>query len=328
MTEASKNPSATLKVLQNKPAPLGRGLSALFGDSDAGYQPPPAPAALRPAATERGGTGNRQLPVTWLQPGKFQPRKFFDQTSLDELADSIREHGVLQPLLVRPIGTEKYEIIAGERRWRAAQAAGVHEVPVVVRELSDEKALEISIIENIQRQDISALEEADAYQRLIAEFHYTQEKLAKIIGKSRSHIANTMRLSNLPDNVKALLNEGAISAGHARALLVAEDPLGLAQEIIRDKLSVREVEARVRKPVPEADHQSLVAELANATTTSHVRQSTIVTTLDANTLALERDLTNALGLKVNLNAHSDGSGAITIAYKTLDQLEDLLQKLR
>ncbi len=307
MTDKS---SPALKVLQNKPAPLGRGLSALFGDSDAGYQP--QSAALK-QAPERG---QKQLPVSWLQPGKFQPRHHFDQTALQELAASIREHGVLQPLLVRPLteGKDRYEIIAGERRWRAAQLAGVHEVPVVVRELSDADALEIAIIENIQRQDLSALEEAEGYQRLIAEFNHTQEDLAKVVGKSRSHIANTLRLMNLPESVKKLLQDGAITAGHARALLVAETPEALAQEIIRDKLSVREVEQRVRKPDSTA-----------AAPPPHRGSASAV---DANTVALEKDLTNSLGLKVKLTTHNDGSGAITIAYKDLDQLEDLLGKLR
>ena len=232
---------------------------------------------------------------------------------------------MLQPLLVRPTpgGRDQYEIIAGERRWRAAQLAAVHEVPVVIRELSDADALEIAIIENIQRQDLSPLEEAEAYQRLIAEFNHRQEDLAKIIGKSRSHIANTMRLLNLPQAVKTLLQEEAITAGHARALLMADNAEALAQEIIRDKLSVREVEARIRKP--EAGPMNHPATGGGVVT--NFRRGT-VTTIDANTLALEKDLTNVLGLKVKLQANPDGSGAITIAYKTLDQLEELLQKIR
>ncbi len=314
----SKASNAVKQILQAKPAPLGRGLSALFGDSDAGYQPP---AATMKPVPERG---QKSLPLVWLQPGKFQPRRSFDEAALKELAESIREHGVLQPLLVRPVAEkDRYEIIAGERRWRASQIAGVHEVPVIIRELSDADALEIALIENIQRQDLSALEEADGYQRLIAEFNHTQEDLAKIIGKSRSHIANTLRLLNLPNGVKKYLQEGAITAGHARALLVAENPEELVEEIIRDKLSVREVEQRVRKPDPIA---AIATGVATATTS--LRRGALVTHIDANTQALEKDLTNALGLKVKLSTNADGSGAITIAYKTLDQLEELLKKLR
>lgn len=314
----SKASNAVKQILQAKPAPLGRGLSALFGDSDAGYQPP---AATMKPVPERG---QKSLPLVWLQPGKFQPRRSFDEAALKELAESIREHGVLQPLLVRPVAEkDRYEIIAGERRWRASQIAGVHEVPVIIRELSDADALEIALIENIQRQDLSALEEADGYQRLIAEFNHTQEDLAKIIGKSRSHIANTLRLLNLPNGVKKYLQEGAITAGHARALLVAENPEELVEEIIRDKLSVREVEQRVRKPDPIA---AIATGVATATTS--LRRGALVTHIDANTQALEKDLTNELGLKVKLSTNADGSGAITIAYKTLDQLEELLKKLR
>lgn len=318
MTDANNN-AMQKPILQNKPAPLGRGLSALFGDSDAGYQPPVA--TIKPVP-ERG---QKQLPVSWLQPGKFQPRRSFDETALRELAASISEHGILQPLLVRPVAErDRYEIIAGERRWRASQMAGVHEVPVVIRELSDADALEIALIENIQRQDLSALEEADGYQRLIAEFNHTQEDLAKIIGKSRSHIANMMRLLHLPDAVKQLLQQGAITAGHARALLVADNPEALAAEIIRDKLSVRDVEQRVRKVEP-IDIKTAMAGIESQT---GLRRGAVVNHVDANTLALEKDLTSVLGLKVKLSTQNDGSGAITIAYKTLDQLEEILNKLR
>ncbi|MBP7252132.1 MAG: ParB/RepB/Spo0J family partition protein [Alphaproteobacteria bacterium] len=316
MTDSS---NAVKQLLQTKPAPLGRGLSALFGDSDAGYQPPVA--TLKPTP-ERG---QKALPVSWLQSGKYQPRRHFDEAALDELATSIKEHGILQPLLVRPLAEkDRYEIIAGERRWRAAQRAGIHEVPVVIRELTDADTLEIALIENIQRQDLNALEEAEGYRRLIAEFNHTQEDLAKIIGKSRSHIANTMRLLNLPEEVKQMLEDGAISAGHARSLLVAEDPLALANEVVRDKLSVREVEARVKKP----NLAVASAVLASATTTTSLRRGAVVTHIDANTQALEKDLSAELGLKVKLNTNRDGSGAITVAYQTLDQLEDILKKLR
>ncbi|MEJ0061914.1 MAG: ParB/RepB/Spo0J family partition protein [Alphaproteobacteria bacterium] len=306
MSDFNKS-AASRQAIPQKPAPLGRGLSALFGDSDSSYQP----QAAQPKAPEQG---QKKLSVASLQPGKFQPRRHFDETALKELAGSIREHGVLQPLLVRSIGGERYEIIAGERRWRAAQMAGVHDVPVVVRELADMQAMEIALIENIQRQDLSPLEEAEGYRRLIEEFRHKQEELAKIVGKSRSHVANMMRLLGLPDEVKAMLNSGELTIGHARAVAVAADPAALARFIVAEKLNVRDAEALVRHP----DAQNRTAKSA----------AKIPAARGADILALEKELTLALGLKIKLAANRDGSGSVTIAYKDLDQLDGVLEKLR
>jgi ParB family transcriptional regulator, chromosome partitioning protein len=200
---------------------LGRGLSALFGEESDDL-----------AAADRQRVG-KSVPIGFLRAGKFQPRHRFDDDALRALADSIREKGVLQPLLVRRDGSNSYEIIAGERRWRAAQLAQLHEVPVIIKELDDRAALEIALVENIQRADLTVLEEAEGYRRLMAEFGHTQEALATSVGKSRSHVANMMRLLGLPEAVKQLLDSGALSAGHARALLNAADPAGLAREIVR-----------------------------------------------------------------------------------------------
>ena len=221
---------------------LGRGLSALFGEEAAVNEATTSPAA---------GDGVRHMPVGDLRPGKYQPRQHFDDESLAGLADSIREKGVLEPILIRerPDGGG-YEIIAGERRWRAAQLAKLHEVPVLLREFTDRDALEIALIENIHRDDLSALEEAEAYKRLIDEFEHTQDALAKAIGKSRSHVANTLRLLGLPDPVKAQIRQGALSAGHARALLTADDVETLAQEVVKKGLNVRQTERLARRGKP------------------------------------------------------------------------------
>src|SRR5271156_6185660 len=206
---------------------LGRGLSHLFGEAEAAYRvsAPEVPAA--PQATAAGGS---TLPVAFLRPGKFQPRRHFDEAALEELAGSIRHHGLLQPILVRPVAgqTDAYEIIAGERRWRAAQRAALHDVPVVIQTLTDTQALEIALVENLQRQDLTALEEAEGYQRLIDEFNHSHAALGELVGKSRSHVANMLRLLALPAAVKTMLQDGALSAGHARALLTAPDPEALA----------------------------------------------------------------------------------------------------
>lgn len=309
MTEPAKTAKTAVR-----PAPLGRGLSALFGDRDTGYQAANTPGTATPPAPERG---QKQLPVSWLQPGKYQPRRNFDDELLQELAASIKGHGVLQPLLVRPVANAKdrYEIIVGERRWRAAQIAGVHELPVVVRELTDSDALEIGLIENIQRQDLSPLEEGEGYQRLIAEFSYTQDALAKIVGKSRPHITNMMRLLNLPDAVKQMLERGELSAGHARAILMAENPEQLARTIVAEKMTVREVENWLRKPTGKSGRKN------NETG----RPARLVS---ADVLALEKDLTNVLGLRVKLTVASGGGGTLTVNYRDPEQLELLLERLR
>jgi ParB family chromosome partitioning protein len=276
--------------------PLGRGLSALFGEG-----------AARP-----GGEGGavREVAIELIRPGAFQPRRRFDEAELEALAQSVREKGVLQPLLVRPVEEAEaaFELIAGERRWRAAQRAGLHRVPVLVRAMGDVEALEIALIENLQREDLSALEEAEAYRRLMRDFGRTQANLANAVGKSRSHVANTLRLLGLPDAVQRQVEEGALSAGHARALLAAADPAALAAEIIRRGLNVRMTERLVQH---RAGGRRPGARQAR----------------DADTAALERDLANALGLRVTIAAKPRG-GALTLHYRDLDQLDRLLALLR
>jgi ParB family transcriptional regulator, chromosome partitioning protein len=277
-------------------APLGRGLAALFGEADA-------------RAGERSGSV-REIAIELIRPGAFQPRRRFDEAELEALAQSVREKGVLQPLLARPIEEEEaaFELIAGERRWRAAQRAGLHQVPVLVRALSDVEALEIALIENLQREDLTALEEAEAYHRLMQEFGRTQANLGEALGKSRSHVANTLRLLGLPEVVRRRLEEGALSAGHARALLAAEDPAALCAEIIRRGLNVRATEQLVKRHVA-------------------LRSAVTRKKRDADSMALERDLARALGLKVTIESKVRG-GALTLHYSNLDQLDHLLTLLR
>jgi ParB family transcriptional regulator, chromosome partitioning protein len=285
---------------------LGRGLSALFGDDE-------EPAAT--ASTPQKQDNLRTLPVEQLRPSRFQPRRHFDAENLEALTQSVREKGILQPILVRhdPADPNRYEILAGERRWRAAQAAQLHEIPVILREIDDRGASEIALIENIQRQDLNAIEEGEGYRRLIEEFGHTQEELGRALGKSRSHIANTMRLLNLPDEVRAMVIDGRLSAGHARALVVSRDPLALAHKVVSDGLSVRQIEAALR--AEKQASESGPAKVAK------------VKTKDANVAALEKELAQLFGLKVTIDTEGE-AGSLTIHYRTLDQLDDVLKKLR
>ena len=282
---------------------LGRGLSALFGEE----------AAVAEAEAERGD-GLRSLPVGRLEPGPFQPRQYFDDESLDALADSIKEKGVLEPILVRedPGSDGRYQIIAGERRWRAAQRARLHEVPVILRDFGDRDALEIALVENIHRDDLSALEEGEAYRRLIDEFGHTQDALSKAVGKSRSHVANTLRLLGLPDGVKDKIRDGSLSAGHARALLTAENAEALADQVVAKGLNVRQTEK--------------LAQGSKAPVNGRPRGRPPKQAKDPNTAALERDLAAMLGLKVAIEERGEG-GTLSIQYETLEQLDDLLQRL-
>jgi len=282
-------------MAEDRPRGLGRGLSALIGDDAA------APQTGAPVK------GARNLPVAFLRPNPHQPRKTFREEELRDLATSIREKGLLQPILVRPVVDQHdtYEIVAGERRWRAAQMAKLHDVPVVVRELSNAEALELAIIENVQREDLNAIEEAAAYHELSERFGYTQERLAEEIGKSRSHIANTLRLLKLPESVKAMIREGKLTAGHARTLIGLADPEARAREIVEGGLNVRQAEAR------KADHKKPKK--------PHHK--------DADTHALESNLTNALGLKVEIAHKANGAGEMRIFYKTLEQLDDICRRL-
>jgi len=281
----------------DRPRGLGRGLSALIGDEA---------AAVRGEPVAR--KDSRTLPVAFLQPGRYQPRETFDEEPLANLAASIKEVGVLSPILVRPVGADRYEIVAGERRWRAAQIAKLHDVPVVIRELADDQALEIAIIENVQRADLNAIEEATAYRDLIQKFGRTQEDVAKEIGKSRSHVANTLRLLKLPEAVQAWVREGKLTAGHARAVLGVDDPEALARELMASDLTVRQAERRsdARKhpgaPAPR----------------------------DPNITALETSISNALGLKVHITHRVDKNvdkGEVKISYTSLEQLDDLTRRL-
>ncbi len=305
----------------SKPAPLGRGLSALFGDTDAAFQPKTTP--LKTASNAKGsdaapasvdGTQIRQVPITWIHPGTYQPRHHFDETAIDELAVSIRERGILQPIMVRPVKGQRdsYEIIGGERRWRAAQKAGVHEVPVLVREMTDREAMEIGLIENVQRQDLSPLEEAEGYRRLLDEFHHTQDGLAKVVGKSRPHITNLLRLLTLPPPVKKMIDDGRLTMGHARTLVTAKDPLTLAEEIVRKGMSVRQAEALARKE----------AEGSTAKAGKKKEESA-----DADILAIEKNLESIIGLKVKLQTNGK-KGSLTFYYSDLDQLDGLLGRLK
>ena len=281
---------------------LGRGLSALLGD-EAVQNPQIIPADQR----------GQSLPVEFLAPSPFQPRRIFNQDNITELAASVRERGVLQPILVRPNPTRPnhYEIVAGERRWRAAQAAQLHEVPVIIRELSDEGLLEIALVENIQRADLNPLEEASGYLRLIDEFDHTQESLAKVVGKSRSHVANALRLLTLPETVQRLVDQGQLSAGHARALIGADDPTGLAAKIVKSGLNVRQTEALVkREKSPRKSAQSTVPRN------------------DPDTMALERTVSDLLGLKVNIEFRGEKvGGKVVVHYGNLDQLDEIISRL-
>ncbi len=297
---------------------LGRGLSHLFGEAEAAYrtQEGDAPAPAAESGTARApNQGRTTLPVAFLAPGRFQPRRHFDEASLDELAQSIRQHGVLQPILVRPAatGADSYEIIAGERRWRAAQKAALHEVPVIVQTLDDSQALEIALIENLQRQDLTALEEAEGYQRLIEEFSHSHAALGELVGKSRSHIANMLRLLALPVSVKAMVQSGRLSAGHARALLTAPDPETLARTVADRGLSVRDTERLANQA--KTGTKDGKGKLAAAGEPKHV-----------DLLALERDLSERLGLRVAIQAQGSG-GTLSIAYRSIDQLDGILDKL-
>ena len=333
-----------------RPRQLGRGLEALFGEDrtniaaaeeavDAGARPasaaePEAPSAptetpvaapaaadsapaAAPTESEGAAVGFRMVPIAKLIPNPLQPRRHFGDEALRDLTNSIREQGILQPLIVRPTRSEpgNFEIVAGERRWRAAQRAQVHEAPVIIRDFNDAEALAVALIENIQRDELSPLEEAEAYARLSQDFGKTQEQVAEVVGKSRSHIANMTRLLDLPEDVRALLADGALSAGHARAILRAADPAALARQIIDEGLTVRDAERlgkerRARRGRPAG----------GAKRTGKAKAK------DTDTLALERALGNALGLHVDIAFDGNG-GQLRLDYGSLEQLDDLIDRL-
>jgi ParB family chromosome partitioning protein len=279
---------------------LGRGLAALMGDVGGESQ-----------AVERGARHQRKVPIEFIRANPRNPRRMFSDSELDELTGSIRERGIIQPIVVRSRGADSYEIIAGERRWRAAQRAGLHEVPVVVLDVTDSEALELAIIENVQRTDLNPLEEAAGYQVLAAEFNHSQEDIAKVVGKSRSHVANTMRLLKLSDAVKAYINSGKLTAGHARLLIGQPNAEVFAEEIVRRDLNVRQVEAMARKSGREQAR--------------HVKRTGRMK--DADTEALEQRLTDALGLHVTIEHRDNGSGMLSVRYRTLEQLDEVVRRL-
>ncbi|UOK72246.1 ParB/RepB/Spo0J family partition protein [Ancylobacter polymorphus] len=288
---------------------LGRGLAALIGDmgEDGG------------AANERARVpgGARKVPLAFLRANPRNPRRSFAEADLEDLAASIRERGVIQPIVVRQVAGERdaYEIVAGERRWRASQRAGIHEVPIVVVEVNDREALEIAIIENVQRADLNPLEEAAGYQSLADQFGYSQNDLARVIGKSRSHVANTMRLLRLPEPVKAYLADGRLSAGHARALLTQDDPEALARAIVEQGMNVRAIEALAQE-----------LNVAKAEAAGKPPKKPKHPALDADTAALQRRLSDELGLSVTLK-HDGEAGEIRIRYSSLDQLDEVCRRL-
>ncbi len=280
---------------------LGRGLAALIGEMD---QPLPV-GESRPSINP-----DRTVPIEFVSRNPKNPRRYFDEAELQDLAGSIRQHGIVQPVVVRSRDEGRYEIIAGERRWRAAQLAGLVEIPVIVRDVDDRTALELAIVENVQRADLNPLEEALGYEQLIAEHGYTQNDLGEIIGKSRSHVANSLRLLKLPEPVRDMLAEGSLSAGHARALVSTPDPVTLAKTIASKGLSVRDAEKLAQTHIK-----------AQNAPPAEPREPK-----DSDTVALERSLTDRLGLAVAIN-HKGSGGQIKISYKTLDQLEEICRLL-
>jgi len=286
--------------MADKKKKLGRGLSALLGESNDDY-----------AKLDKVRTG-KPVAVELLHPGKYQPRHHMDQDAIDALAQSIREKGVLQPLLVRrhPDDASAFEIIAGERRWRAAQLAQLPEVPVIIKDFDDQTTLEVALVENVQRENLSAVEEADAYQQLIDEFGHTQDDVSRLVGKSRSHVANTLRLLALDPKVKKLVEEGLLSAGHARTLIGVDGAYDKAKKIIEKSLSVREAE-----------------KLARQSETKSSKKPKSGKAKDVDTIALERDLSNLLGLKVTVDGNGK-KGVLRIAYDDLDQLDLVIEKLK
>ena len=289
---------------------LGRGLDALFEDEEATF-------AVKDEAPMLMTQGPRRtLGIGQLSPNPDQPRTYFDPKYIAELADSIKKHGLLQPILVRPISgsADMYQIVAGERRWRAAQKAQLHEVPVTIRDLDDAQVLQIALIENLQRQDLNAIEEAKGYQRLMDEFGFSAEDVGQGVGRSRSHVANMVRMLGLPESVQNMVVEGALSAGHARALISAQNPTLLAQEVASKGLSVRQTE-------------KLAAENAGRAIQPRGGKASGPTFKDPNILAFEKDLSNVLGLKVTIAMSGDTAGTLSVEFKDLDQLDDVALRL-
>lgn len=302
-----------------KRQPLGRGLNALFGeDTAAPYGVKLSSAQPAPTAMSKGLT---KIAVTLISPSPFQPRKVFSDESLNELASSLKQHGMAQPMVVRPKpgAAGQYELIAGERRWRAAQRVPMHEVPVIVQDIDDKTAMEIALIENLQRVDLNPLEEARAFQRLIDEYAYKHDQLATVLGKSRSHITNLLRLLQLPESVQDKLLDGSLTMGHARALITSTNPEALAEQIIKNGLSVRDAEKLAANQ--KGRTTGTPEKIAKAISTANKAQK------DADIRALENNLSQLLGLHVSIDPESTTKGVIAIAYQNLDQLDDVLRRL-
>ena len=295
---------------------LGKGLSALIAENN-------MPKASAPAkSSDAAASGVYTLAANKLHAGKYQPRSHFNETALSELAESIRKNGIMQPIIVRAskVDAGKYEIVAGERRWRAAQLAGIAEVPVIIRDIHDKQALELAIVENIQRQDLSPIEEANGYQRLIEEFEYTQEELASTVGKSRSHVANLLRLLSLPGEIREMLEKNELTMGHARALIGVPNAVELAKDIVRKGLNVRQVE-QVSRDVQGVEKKTVTRAGSNGTAPYRAPVNK-----DPDIIALEESLSENLGLKVSINDRGQ-SGELIISYDSLSQLDVILRRL-
>lgn len=310
--EEMQNPSA-----RKRPSGLGRGLNALFGDVAAEAPVLASPGGAAKAAPTTSGDAVQHVAVGAIRPLPGQPRRHFDETAIAELADSIALRGLLQPVIVRraPDG-EGYQLVAGERRWRAAQRAGLHQIPALVRDLDDAATYEIALVENIQRQDLNAIEEAGAYRRLIDDFGHNQEALAKLVGKSRSHVANLMRLLDLPESVQALVGDGSLAMGHARALIGADDAEAIARRVVKEGLSVRAVEALVRDGKGGGRKAPLEYKSMDG-----------VGGRDPDIVAVERHLSELLGIGVAIHYAGGGKGNLTLKFASLDQLDMICQRL-
>jgi ParB family transcriptional regulator, chromosome partitioning protein len=284
-------------MIGNKFKGLGKGLSALMGDV--------------PPENIQTKSSSEKIPIHFVYANPSQPRKNFNQELLNELSESIKEQGIIQPILVRKKSEDKYEIVAGERRWRAAQLAKIHEVPVIILNVDDKKSLEFALLENIQRSDLNGIEEALGYDNLVKKFGYSQETLSKILGKSRSHIANTLRLSGLPDEIKKMISDGLLTAGHARCLVNVPDNIKLAKTIVNKNLSVRQAEFLVKK------EQVFSSSKKNKTNSK-----------DTNIKSLESDLGLLMGIKVDIKNKKNNSGEIKFSYKNLDQLNRIISVLK
>ena len=317
MSEKKSEMGSETTPARKRPSGLGRGLNALFGDVAVEAPVLATQGGAAKAAASISGDAVQHIAVGSIRPLPGQPRRHFDENAIAELADSIGLRGLLQPIIVRraPDG-EGYQLVAGERRWRAAQRAGLHQIPALVRELDDAATYEIALVENIQRQDLNAIEEASAYRRLIDDFGHNQEALAKLVGKSRSHVANLMRLLDLPDSVQSLVGDGSLAMGHARALIGAPDAEAIARRVAKEGLSVRAVEALVRSAKDETTPRKAPLEYKSMDGGR-----------DPDIVAVERHLSELLGIGVAIQYAGGGKGALTLKFASLDQLDMICQRL-